>query len=893
MFAEDIWGAPRRASYAAFKEDAQALGYAPGHGVDLIGAWKFEETAGDAVGDTSGYLKNGRLYGAVRTAEGKFGNALRFSGGSDRVKLGEPDRAGDWTASLWVNRAQASTGPEVLLDSPDYRISLSQGDGHNIGIADKKTGSHYDFNAQAPIGEWCSLTLVGTPSQTKLYLDGVLTDTVAAGIACPLDTIGAGESSLNGILDEVRVYGRALDENAIRSAMDRLCLFMPFEDSDDTVALDASGMDYNGVIKAPTVRVDNGKSGKGIRLSNRNSEIVLCHDDINGPWTVSLWVNRDEATAGGPLLRSYLGAISITQRKPKLTVHGGADYPFTTVIPGNAWTNLTFTSDGTGTSLYVDGIWKETINHTIPLPLMTLGYWWQAFDGRVDELRAYDRMLSGEEIAALVGCSPVAERVTNASVALSWNPVGDAVGYHVYRAEGEAADYVQLNETPLSVRRFTDRDVLEQENYRYAVGVLKPDGTTSVSVGIAVSIPEEYLVSEGKTATAGYSDGSHGPELAIDPDVSTYWDGGAAPQWWKIDLHEQHPLTRLVLRNYDDGTRYYNYVIEASGDNVNWTPVAEKTDASPATAEGDTYPVNVTARYLRVTTTQGSAGNFVHIRDFKAYGKEAGENITQGKPVTVSARADTAQKLNDSDAESFWDGGGTPQWAVIDLQNEYDIHRVLLKNYYGPLGARAYTYRIEGSLNNRDWFPIAEKTSGADSTPQGDSYDVSATARFLRATITGNNSSWGSYAHISDFRAYGEKRENLALSKPVEATGGSATAFKANDGSAVTFWDGGETPQSLTVDLLSGFRLDSILLKNYYGSLGERCYTYTIEGSMDKVNWSTIVEKSDTAPSTAWGDRYEVDAEARYLRITVLHNDSTWGSYAHISDIRATGQALY
>lgn len=88
-------------------------------------------------------------------------------------------------------------------------------------------------------------------------------------------------------------------------------------------------------------------------------------------------------------------------------------------------------------------------------------------------------------------------------------------------------------------------------------------------------------------------------------------------------------------------------------------------------------------------------------------------------PVTVSDGTDTASCVNDLDADSFWDGGATPQWACIDLEDEYDLQRVVLKNYYGILGQRAYTYSIEGSLDGQSWFPVAEKTDGAVSTALG------------------------------------------------------------------------------------------------------------------------------------------------------------------------------
>ena len=80
------------------------------------------------------------------------------------------------------------------------------------------------------------------------------------------------------------------------------------------------------------------------------------------------------------------------------------------------------------------------------------------------------------------------------------------------------------------------------------------------------------------------------------------------------DLGEETPLTRLVRRNYDDGARYYHYIIQASCDGVNWVTAAEKTDDAPAVPAGDRYDVDLAARYLRVTITSVS---YTHLDVYK------------------------------------------------------------------------------------------------------------------------------------------------------------------------------------------------------------------------------------------------------------------------------------
>ena len=122
--------------------------------------------------------------------------------------------------------------------------------------------------------------------------------------------------------------------------------------------------------------------------------------------------------------------------------------------------------------------------------------------------------LSDEEIAGLVGCSPVIQRITNASVTLTWNAVAGAQGYRVFRAPAESpGEWIQLTAAPLSVRTFTDRSVVPGSAYLYRIGVQREDGTVALFDPNTAAVPSESLVSQGKTASAG----SPGPFESIMP----------------------------------------------------------------------------------------------------------------------------------------------------------------------------------------------------------------------------------------------------------------------------------------------------------------------------------------------------------------------------------------
>ncbi|MCM3747525.1 discoidin domain-containing protein [Paenibacillus pasadenensis] len=154
------------------------------------------------------------------------------------------------------------------------------------------------------------------------------------------------------------------------------------------------------------------------------------------------------------------------------------------------------------------------------------------------------------------------------------------------------------------------------------------------------------LLSQGKPVTALNSEAGNGPELANDADSSNngYWGSVITDErkktWWQIDLEGQNHISQIVVRNYVDGTRFYQYHIVGSMDGVNWNPIAIKGGNSAASNGGDVYNVSVAARYIRVIYTLGSANGIAHMTDFKAYGHPVSTMQTDPQVKLQSASLD-------------------------------------------------------------------------------------------------------------------------------------------------------------------------------------------------------------------------------------------------------------
>lgn len=180
----------------------------------------FDERSGSKALDRSGKLNHGTLYGSTWTA-GKRGSALSFDGVDDRIEV--PDNTGilDDIAAIsiefWVY-LNTLKNYEVFISKNSWNCYICHTDLLGIlywGV----NGSAVRINKAAGfiIEAWYHYVLVSTGTQLLVYRNGVLLDSVNKITAVP-DTagdlhIGADHDDTNvvdGIIDEVRIYNRAL-----------------------------------------------------------------------------------------------------------------------------------------------------------------------------------------------------------------------------------------------------------------------------------------------------------------------------------------------------------------------------------------------------------------------------------------------------------------------------------------------------------------------------------------------------------------------------------------------------------------------------------------------------------------------------------------------------------
>src|SRR5712691_10976075 len=112
-------------------------------------------------------------------------------------------------------------------------------------------------------------------------------------------------------------------------------------------------------------------------------------------------------------------------------------------------------------------------------------------------------------------------------------------------------------------------------------------------------------------------------------------------------------------------------------------------------------------------------------------------NLALGKPATASTvqTGNGAANANDGSLTARWAASSAayPQWWRVDLGAGASLTNVSI-NWYSTT-TRAYKYKIEVSSDAATFTTVVDKT--ANTTFADTSDNVTATARYVRVTITG------------------------------------------------------------------------------------------------------------------------------------------------------------
>jgi prepilin-type N-terminal cleavage/methylation domain-containing protein len=209
-------------------------------GSNAVGVWNFDEGEGSTVYDISGHGNHGTLYGDTHFVSSDIeGHTLSFDGSGDYIDCGGDTSFNfgdsiDFSIELWIKAAQHNNISNKEFFGKGYLSNPSSICGYVVYNTGKVYFSVRDINnntASAVSNEiidddnWHHvISVFNRDDKIYIYIDGILSGTPSnmssignLNNAYPLK-LGSGtwSQSLNGLIDEVRIYSEALPSTEIQ-----------------------------------------------------------------------------------------------------------------------------------------------------------------------------------------------------------------------------------------------------------------------------------------------------------------------------------------------------------------------------------------------------------------------------------------------------------------------------------------------------------------------------------------------------------------------------------------------------------------------------------------------------------------------------------------------------
>ena len=195
-----------------------------------------------------------------------------------------------------------------------------------------------------------------------------------------------------------------------RSPSSKLFAHWAFDEGSGTVVSDGSGNGRHGTIAGPTWAP--GLRGGALHFNGNRDQVWIEAGEIPPPWTVSLWVKREQspymtarlldATVHLPGSTSLRLEQSLNTKRVGITKYRVIDHAFEYSAPLGSWVHLAYVATRKSVLLYADGTAVGSVDLLVPLSVGSLGTTEDgSLVGLLDDVRIYERDLSAKEIQDL------------------------------------------------------------------------------------------------------------------------------------------------------------------------------------------------------------------------------------------------------------------------------------------------------------------------------------------------------------------------------------------------------------------------------------------------------------------------------------------------------------
>jgi len=401
----------------------------------LAAYFNLDEGQGIDINDVSGNGNTGTLFGDTSWVSGKSGTGLEFDGNSDYVEIKDNSGSlaiyGDFSIALWIKITESTGSDDWFFAKPGtYAWKITNNTPYFLIYTLDNPDPFVVTPSQLNLNQWHHLAAAYDQSaQTvTVYIDGALDTSAWVGGELKLTSYdyilgGTGAACLNGILDEVRIFSKALNLSEVRELYVRqqfanLAGYWGLDEGAGTIATDGSGNGNDGTLsEGEGIGWVEGISGTAlsfegdkdyVRIPDTSGDLAITRD-----LSISLWIKRTAATGGDEWFISKSGAYAWKLSNgipyfwiftPNLTHIGGSP------ISLNEWHHLAAVYDydpaGGAVSIYIDGVPDppQTVSGEMPSTQgdLILGADSNAcVIGILDDIRIFNAALSAEAISQL------------------------------------------------------------------------------------------------------------------------------------------------------------------------------------------------------------------------------------------------------------------------------------------------------------------------------------------------------------------------------------------------------------------------------------------------------------------------------------------------------------
>jgi glucose/arabinose dehydrogenase len=200
----------------------------------LVAAYGFNEGSGTTVSDASGTGNHGTATSTSWAPAGRYGTALSFNGSSSWVTVPDSpslDLTTGVTLEAWVNPVQTLWSWRTVIfkqttDGMAYALYAADGANRPTGQVNIAGEQNAVTPTALPLNTWTHLATTYDGTTLRLYVNGTQVaskpQTGSATVSTGVLRIGRNSiwnEAFNGLIDEVRIYNRALSAAEIQGDM--------------------------------------------------------------------------------------------------------------------------------------------------------------------------------------------------------------------------------------------------------------------------------------------------------------------------------------------------------------------------------------------------------------------------------------------------------------------------------------------------------------------------------------------------------------------------------------------------------------------------------------------------------------------------------------------------